>query len=190
MSLGKLLWKRREVMFMDLATLGYRDIKITEEQDKGFITKKVEKNINHFWKGGPGWTGRNIRYLTCKGHALVSWIKGTDEKVEGTIKEYLEFIWGKKAYANMNVELRDAIEKQIGVVVTVEPNIAADQTAQYMIDRLQAETLLTDPTVEAMQGLGQNEEKKPWTQSIGEKIPWMALGGLILYLALHNNIIR
>ena len=184
------LRKKREVMFMDPATLGYRDTPIITEGEKGFITKKIEKNIDHFWKGGPGWTGKKIRYLTCKGYALVSWITEADERVEGTIKEFLEFAWGEQPYANMKPEFRDIIENKMGVVVTVKPDLAEDQKTKYIIDCIQAEAMLSDISTKNLEGLGVHEDKKPWTQSVGEKIPWMALGGLILYLALHNNIIR
>jgi len=185
-----LLGKKREIMFMNLSDLRYIDIPIISEEDKGFATKKVEKNISHFWKGGPGWTGKKLRYLGCKGHPIVSWIQEAEEVVQGTIKEYLEFAWGEQAYANMPQELREAIETEMGVIVTVKPDISADLDTKYTIDRLQAEEMLTDTTQKNLGSLGQHEEKKPFVQSLGEKIPWMAIGALIIYVFLHNNVIR
>ena len=182
--------KKRQVMHMNLSDLTYIDRKIIREGDKGFIVKAQEDEISHFWKGGPGWKGPGIRYLGCKGHALVSWIKGSDEKVEGTVKEFLEFVWDKAGYAKLPPEVRDIVENKIGVIVTVEPDIFADKTAKYIIDGVQAEAMLSDLSTKNLEGLGMTEEKKPWQQSLGEKIPWMALGGLILYLAMHNNLIR
>ena len=184
-----LFGKRREVMYMDLGTLAYRDIPIIEEAEKWFFIKKIEKHVNRLWKGPPGWTGKNIRYLGCKGYPVVSWLQEGGERVEGTFKEFIEFAWGPAAWENLKPEAREAVEN-IGVAITVRPDIAEDQTTKYKLDRLQAEGLIQNTTIENLDGLGEHVEKKPFVQSLGEKIPWMALGGLILYLALHNNIIR
>ena len=170
--------------------LRYIDIPILTEGDKGFITKKVEKNIDRFWKGGPGWTGKAIRYLGCKGYPLVSYIDKSNERVEGSVKEFLEFVWGKTSYDGMKPEFKEAIENQVGVIVTVKPDITADDTAKYIVDAVQAEAMLSDISTKNLAGLGVHEDKKSFSQSLGEKIPWMAVGGLILYLATHNNIIR
>ena len=184
--------KKRQVMLLNLNDLSYIDLPVEREIDKGhLITKKLEGQINHFWKGkAPGWTGKTVRYLGCRGHALVNYIKGADEEAQGTIDDFLRFMWGDQTYEKLPAELRDSIENKVGVMVTVEPNLAKDDPAQYKIDRLYAESLLNDVTRKNLEPLGQNVEKKEWPQSIMEKIPWMGLGALIIYLFLHNNIIR
>jgi len=188
-----LFQRKREIMYMDLGTLTYRDIPIIDEAEKWFFTRKIEKHINRFWKGPPGWNGvgrgKKIRYLGCKGYPIVSWIEEGTERVEGTFEELIEFAWGENAWDNLKPELRESIEN-LGVIITVKPDIATDQEARYKIDRLQAEGLIQNTTIENLEGLGEHVEKKPLMQSLGEKIPWMAIGALIIYVFLHNNIIR
>jgi len=184
----KMLGKPRRVMLVDPKDLTYRDIPITREESRGFVTRKVENLITHYWKGGPGWTGNHVRYIGTRGYTLTSWIKETGEVVEGSVKEFLEFVWGADTYEKLKPELREPIERNIGVIVTVKPDLAKDQDARYMISRLDAEAMLQDTTNENLGNLGLPEEKKAWTQSLGEKIPWIAVGLALNYVLLQLGI--
>jgi len=179
--------KRREVMLVDPKDITYRDIPIIREEPRGFVTRKVEGLIDHYWKGGPGWSGKRVRYIGTRGYTLTSWISASGERVEGTVKEYLEFIWGKEVYKKLEPAQRDPIERSIGVIVTVKPDLA-EEDAKYKINRLNAESLLSDVTNENLGNLGLPEEKKEWTRSLGEKIPWIAVGLALNYVLLQLGI--
>ena len=65
---------------------------------------------------------------------------------------------------------------------------AADNDLIAVVDVSAGETKYI--TKDNLGSLGEHEEKKTLPQSIAEKIPWMAVGALIIYLFLHNSIIR
>ena len=180
--------KRKEVMVLSLNDYRFVDIPVEQETTYGLICKKHEKIIHRYWYGGPAWTGKIIRFLGCRGIPLTSWIVEAEKRVEGTVVEFLKFIWGEKAYEGLPQELRNTLENKVGVIVTVKPDIPEELTPG--VNKLKIKSALADVTAENLQNLGKSEEKKTLTTSLMAQLPGFCIGLIVMLLMVGWKIIK
>ena len=115
---------RKEVLFLRPRDKRGERLDVTRETDRSVLCERSNP-IHRFIKIGPAWVfhdGRRTitRFLGVEGKAYTAVLKG-DKKIEMSIHEYLQSIWGKKIYESMPKKLRRALERdKTGVIVDVD----------------------------------------------------------------------
>lgn len=189
--------QKKEVMLLDPVSHRYTTLKVDtrQETEKIIYCKKHGGVLYRFFKLGPGWTEKDIRYLAVEGNPLVSWVK---PEAEGGgygaagLEEYLRILWGNKAMDNMPAALKKSLEENtIGVTVTIAPLIPdeEDQTLQQAFDDIKAEGILYDADLDNLAKMGEAKEVKKWQDRVTDKVPWVLTGIALKYILEGLNIL-
>lgn len=174
---------RREVMLLRPNDGRFTTLPIERETDEGLYCK-IRDGIKYvFYKTGPGWTERIVRFLAVEGTPLVSWVKAGDD-VKTTISEFLKFKWGEKVYNKLSDELRKPLEEGTGVIVTVDP-IIPDKS--FGLDRVSADAILKESDRANLDEFGKGTPKKEGMKDFMTDAIKFLTGAFAMYFLIRQG---
>jgi len=162
--ISKQFSQRKEVMLLNTEDYRYTSLTVERETESLIYCKKHDGVQYRFFKLGPGWTGKETRFLAVEGTPLISYITGLDQNGDEIYavtetEAFLKVALGEKNYD----QLEDAIKKKIrehciGTTVSVKPYIP-DEDTQAIFDAVKAEGILYDADLDNLAKLGTAKEK-------------------------------
>lgn len=187
--------QKKEVMLLNPEDNRYTTLKVDRETESVIYCKKHDGILYRFFKLGPGWTEKAVRFLAVEGTPLVSYIKkegeeDEEERVETDLKSYLKIIWTEKGYDGLPKPLKEKVdETHTGTTVTVMPFIP-DEDTQKKFDELKAESVLYDADLNNLANLGTAKEVKSWVDKTMDRIPWVLAGFGLTYVLMGLGVLK
>lgn len=173
---------KKEVMLLNPEDHRFTSLKVERETESIIYCYKHDGVQYRFFKLGPGWTGKNTRFLAVEGTPLISYISDYDEDGNAiygtaTLEEYLKLLWGEKGYKGLPDPLKQAakLTDNIGTTISVHPYIP-DKDTQAIFDEVKAEGILYDADLENLARFGESKEVQKWADKIMDRIPWILAG--------------
>jgi len=185
--------QKKEVMLLNPDDNRFIDIPVERETESLIYCKKWQGILYRFFKLGPGWTGKLVRFLAVEGYPLISYITGKDDegndiKAEVGLVEFLKIIWTEKGYNGLPQALKDlALDPPIGTIVTVKPFIPNEKT-QAIFDEVKAESVLYDADLDNLAKLGVAKDVEKWHDKLFDKVPWIMTGFGINYILVALGV--
>jgi hypothetical protein len=184
---------KKEVMLLNPEDHRFTTLKVDRETDEVIYCKKHDGILYRFFKLGPGWTEKAVRFLAVEGTPLVSYIKKEGEETEDVITDlesYLRIIWTDKGYNGLPRPLKEKVnETNTGTTVTVLPFIP-DEDIQNKFDELKAEGVLYDADLNNLANLGTAKEVKSWVDKTMDRIPWVLAGFGLTYVLMGLGVLK
>jgi len=187
--------QKKEVMLLNPEDNRYTTLKVDRETESVIYCKKHDGILYRFFKLGPGWTEKAVRFLAVEGTPLVSYIKregagDKGKKAETDLESYLKIIWTDKGYNGLPQALREKVdETYIGTTVTVLPFVP-DEDMQQKFDELKAEGVLYDADLDNLAKLGTAKEVKKWVDRAMDRLPWVGMGVGLTYVLMGLKVLR
>lgn len=187
--------KKKEVMFLNPDDLRYVDIPVEKETEEIVYCKKWQGILYRFFKLGPGWTGKIIRFLAVEGYPLISWITGKDKDGQdlyatSTLEEFLILIWTEKGYNGLPNPLKEKVrDPPIGTIVNIKPYIP-EKGMEQKFDEVKADSVLFDADLQNTAALGTAKEVKKWVDKAMDRIPWVLAGVGLTYALMGIGVLK
>ena len=176
---------RKEVMNLSLVDYGFKDEKVELERDTVLFCKKHDGYTPIVFKSdtGPAWKGNKvIRWLSVEGLPLVHHVNLDGDPVIVQVKDYLKALWGDKGFNGLPKPMKEKLDQEIGVTVSVAP-IVPDEETLKTLNKIKAKSILYDQDLENTANLGKTVPPKKWHEDIMNHLPWLGFGmGLTLIL--------
>jgi len=187
----KLANQKKEVMLLNPEDHRFTPLQVERETDSVIYCKKHDGILYRFFKLGPGWTGKNVRFLAVEGTPLVSYIKAAKKTASAGLEEYLRIIWTNKGYDELLPDLlKEQVENNsIGTTVEVKP-IIPDEDTQAKFNELKADGILYDADLDNLAKLGTAEITMKFTDKIFDKFPWILAGFGINYILIALGVLK
>lgn len=175
---------RREVMLLRPNDNRFTTIPVERETDEGIYGKKVDKIKYRFYKSGPGWTEKIVRFLAVEGTPLISYIKEGTKRIKTTIPEYLKFAWTEGVYNKLTDDLKKPLEEGVGIIVTVSPIIPKED---FGLDRLKADAILKESDVANLGEFGKGTPKKEGLKDFMTDAIKFLTGAFAMYFLIRQG---
>jgi len=182
---------KKEVMLLNTEDHRFTPLRVERETDSVIYCEKHDGILYRFFKLGPGWTGKNTRFLAVEGTPLVSYIKSAKKQAQAGLEEYLRLIWTDQAYDELLPDLLKTgiTENNIGTTVDVEP-IIPDEDTQAKFDELKADGVLYDADLDNLANFGKGEVRVKTLDKIFDKVPWILAGFGINYILIAIGVLK
>ncbi len=174
---------KREVMLLRPNDGRFATLPIEKETDEGLYCKRRDGISYRFYKTGPGWTERIVRFLGVEGTPLISWIQEGND-VTTTIEKFLRFKWGDGPYNKLPDSLKKPIEEGTGLIVNVMPIIPAKE---YGLDRVMADAILSESDKANLDEFGKGTPKKEGFKQLTLDITKILLGAFAMYFLIYQG---
>ena len=182
-NLSKKKTLQKEVMLLRPNDGRYTTLPLDRETDEGLYCKKRDGISYRFYKTGPGWTERMVRFLGVEGTPLISYIKA-GENITTTVSEFLRFKWGDGPYNKLPDALRKPIEEGTGLIVTVDPIIPKKE---FGLDRVMADAVLAESDRANLDEFGKGTPKKEGMKQLTLDISKILLGAFAMYFLIYQG---
>jgi len=176
---------KREVMLLRPNDNRFTDLPVERETDEGVYCGKVDGIQYRFYKTGPGWTGKIVRFLGVEGTPLISYIKSR-KSVTTTVEKFLRFKWGDKSYDKLPNALRKPLEKGTGVIVTIDPVIP---NKKYKLDQVMADAILKESDIANLEEFGKGTPRKETMRQLTADAFKILLGAFAMYFAIKQGLL-
>lgn len=166
-----------------------QSLSVVQETDLGLVCKPIKKVTHRFIKVGPSWvfheTGRMVtRFLGLEGTAYTALAKG-DDIVNISIKEFLEFLWGKEFYGAIPEVQKSKVETDvIGITIKVQ-KIDEEEAG---LNPLTADDINDENDNIVLSKIAE-PQKTDLSQSIIKNLMWLMLGALSMYFITTRGVI-
>lgn len=174
---------RKEVMLLRPNDNRYTTLPVDRETDEGVYCKKVEGIQYRFYKTGPGWTEKMVRFLGVEGTPLISYIKSR-KAVVTTVSEFLRFKWGDKPYDKLPDSLRKPLEKGTGIIVNIDPLIPEKE---FKLDRVMADAILAESDRANLDEFGKGTPKKEGMKEFATDAFKLLTGAFAMYFLIKQG---
>jgi len=174
---------KREVMLLRTNDNRYTTLPVTRETDEGLYCKKVDGVEYRFYKTGPGWTERMVRFLGVEGTPLISYVKAA-ENVSTTISKFLRFKWGDGPYDKLPAALRKPLEEGTGIIVNIDPIIPEKG---FGLDRVMADAILAESDRANLEEFGKSTPKKEGLKQLTMDASKILLGAFAMYFLIKQQ---
>lgn len=185
MSLDLKREPRKEVMSISIIDNGFVDEKVERDTPATLFCKKHDGYTPIIFKSetGPGFKGKKTtRWLSVEALPLVHNIDLNGNPVIVQLKDYLRTIWGDKGYNGLPQPMKEKLDQEIGVTVSVAP-IIPDEDTQLVLNKVKAKSILYDQDLENTANLGKTVPPRRWHEDLMLHLPWVGFGmGLALVL--------
>lgn len=175
---------KREVMLLRPNDGRFATLPIIKETDEGLYCKKMDGISYRFYKTGPGWTERIVRFLGVEGTPLISYIKAGDIKITTTVSEFLRFKWGEGPYDKLPPALKKPLEEGTGLIVNVNP-IIPDKG--FGLDRVMADAILSESDRANLDEFGKGTPKKEGFKQLTMDVTKILLGAFAMYFLVKQG---
>lgn len=174
------LKQRKEVMLLR-QDKRFTTLTVEKETDEIVYCKKKDGIMYRFFKLGPGWTEKIVRFLAVEGTPLITYLAEPTQQAKATLEEYLRLAWGDDAFNGLPSALRDVLDRKVGIIVTVKP-IMPDENMKGKFNELKADGMLYDSDLENLSTFGIAKERRSHVQNIMDKLPWIMAGIGLQYI--------
>jgi len=174
---------KREVMLLRPNDGRFATLPIEKETDEGLYCKEVDGINYRFYKTGPGWTEKIVRFLGVEGTPLISYIK-EGNKITTTVSEFLRFKWGDAPYDKLPDALKNPIENGTGLIVNIDP-IIPDKT--FGLDRVMADAVLAESDMANLNEFGKGTPQKEGLKQLTMDISKILLGAFAMYFIVSQG---
>jgi len=189
--------QKAEVMFLNPDDHRYVDIPVEKESEEIVYCKKWQGILYRFFKLGPGWNGKKIRFLAVEGHPLISYVTDKDEDgkelqatVTGTLEEFLTHIFTEKGYKGLPELLKERVRNPpVGTTINIKPYIPTKEM-QKKFDEVKAASVLYDADLNSLVDLGTAKEVKNWVDKTMDRIPWILAGFGLTYVLMGLGVLK
>ena len=187
---NRLNLNKKEVMLLNPEDHRFTPLRVERETDSVIYCEKHDGILYRFFKLGPGWTGKNTRFLAVEGTPLVSYIKSAKKQAQAGLEEYLRLIWTDKGYDELLPDvLKEGVETNtVGTTVDVEP-IIPDEETQSKFDELKADGVLFDADLDNLANFGKGEVRVTNIDRIFDKFPWIMAGFGFNYILIALGVL-
>jgi len=174
---------KKSVLLLRPNGFRYTTLPVQRETDEGLYCRRVGGISYRFFKTGPGWTEKEVKFLGVEGTPLISWIKeGTSIKT--SIPEFLKFVWSEKVYNKLTEALKKPLEEGIGVIVTVDP-IIPDK--KFGLDQVMSDAILAESDRANLEEFGKGTPKKETMKELVMNIFQILLGAFGMYFLIKQQ---
>ncbi len=166
-----------------------QSLSVVQETDLGLVCKPIKKVTHRFIKVGPSWvfheTGRMVtRFLGLEGTAYTALAKG-DDIVNISIKEFLEFLWGKEFYSAIPEVQKGKVETDvIGITIKVQ-KIDEEEAG---LNPLTADDINDENDNIVLSKIAE-PQKTDLSQNIIKNLMWLMLGALGMFFITTRGVI-
>lgn len=182
--------KPKEVMFINPDDFSYVDLMVDRVTESLVYCKKHAGVIYRFFKIGPGFSGKNRRFLAVEGTPLVSFIQEDKTYTDKDPETFLKAVWGDEGYNGLPDLLKEKIkDPKLGITITVKPIIPDDKT-QEKFDQLKAEGVLYDSDLDNLAKLGTARERSRPMDKVFDKAPWILAGIGLTYALMGLGVLK
>lgn len=185
--------QKKEVMLLNPEDHRFTTLKVDKESEEIIYCKKHDGILYRFFKLGPGWTEKGVRFLAVEGTPIVSYIRkegDEEEEVVTDLESCLRYIWTDKGYDGLPRPLKEKVaETHLGTTVTVIPFIP-NKDIQDKFDEVKAEGVLYDADLSNLANLGTAKEVKNWVDKTMDRIPWILAGFGLTYVLMGLGVLK
>jgi len=186
---------RKEVMFLNPEDNRYITLQVERETETIVYCKKHDGVQYRFFKHGPGWSGKNTRFLAVEGAPLISYISGKDARGKDLVSEtdtksFLQLALGEEHYKKLEPAIKLRLEEHcVGSTVRITPHVP-DEDTQAVFDAVKAESVLYDADLANLANLGTATVQKKFVDKMMDHLPWVLAGVGLTYILMGLGILK
>lgn len=168
--------QNKEVMLLNPEDNRFTTLKVERETESILYCKKHDGILYRFFKHGPGWTEKMVRFFAVEGTPLISYTKNHDIKTATDMISFIKLSLGEDNFKKLEPSIKQRLEERcIGATVTIDPYEPNDKT-RAIFNEVKAESILFDSDLENTANLGKSVEIKKWADKMFDKLPWILTG--------------